>query len=263
MADTQDQHQGNVAPDSPPAELTSPLLKIGRFLAGLGLACYVQFFLVGAIGVLRGYSVAGLWPTWTVLVGLGCIAVSGRAMRRGWSWLIIAMLLTPSLGHYLPQGDHAALGTALYEQGRYREALSEFEKETGTWYLRLTYNYKERSAAEGIAKTYCQLEEFDKARDMYKLIIARYPGFWGDGAKEYLDKLENGLAFARDFRGTMPGARGFPGEWYDLGRIYEYDMNCARKALDVYEQIVAMNIREKSKDLARDCAKELRPLVPR
>ncbi|MBN1345540.1 MAG: tetratricopeptide repeat protein [Phycisphaerae bacterium] len=246
----------------PVSELTSPLLRVSQGLMALGVICCFQIVIAGLVGVVRGYSVQGYWPIGILFAGMVLIMVSGQVHlhpRHG-TWFVVVCLAVTNLPR---GGQHAEQGDTLFKQGRYREAVPEYEKELNTWYLRLTYNYHEAHASEQIAKGYCELEQFDKARAMYRRIMAMYPGFYGDRAKDYLDELDAGERLVRQFDGRMPRPNEFPSKWYDVANAYQFKMKCARRAVDVCRQIDAMDIEEKFKDRARTRIKELTPRLPK
>lgn len=173
------------------------------------------------------------------------------------SFLLIYMAVVSGL-----QGKHAELGKRYYEQGDYSAALAEFRKETETWYLRLDYNYHEISSMERIAKTYCQMEDFEKARATYETIIKRYSGYYHDRAEKDLMELENGLmsiASCKQEAAQQKDATARSFILYDIARIYYYHLRCHRKALEVYRQITDMDIPELCKELARKQIQELSP----
>jgi pentatricopeptide repeat protein len=168
----------------------SMLMKCNYCVMLIGVICFLETLLTGVIGVVRGYSMQGYWH----FFGLACIVCIGYCMflsqyrRSIMSYAFFAMAMY-CLVIGLPQGHYLAEGKEYYEKGMFQEALGEFEKETQTWYLRLKYNLDERIAMTMMARTYCQLKKYDKAREIYELIISRYPGFYAEQAKEQIDKL--------------------------------------------------------------------------
>lgn len=231
-----------------------------RVLIYIGLCGCLQFLIVGLIGVLRGYSVQGFWSEWIMLGSFFCLlflAPPQKEKRKNVIFYIIVFTLMYSSIVGIAQMRYERLGKEYYEQGRYQEALKELKKEIQTWYLRLKYNTDEDNAMELMAKTYCQVGDFDKARDTYNLIIHRYPGFHGGRAEKYLKRLEDGLKIVAKYQYQPPGAKEDYHYLYDMARTYQYDLNCYEKALEVYRKIVDMDIRKESKKLAREQVEKL------
>jgi len=240
--------------------LKSTLLTLRQVLIFIGLCGCFQLLVVGLIGVARGYSVQGFWSEWIAIASVFCLiflAPPQKENRKNVIFYIVIFTLMYSSLVGIAQNRYKKLGKKYYEQGRYQQALEEFKKETQTWYLRLKYNSHEDSAMEMMAKTYCQLEDFDKARDTYELITHRYPGFYGGRAEEYLERLEDGLRIVAKYPDQLSNAKGFPSDLYEIARTYQYDLNCSIKALEVYRKIVDMDIGESTKELARKSIEKL------
>jgi tetratricopeptide (TPR) repeat protein len=254
-------------------------LRARKALTVVALCCCLQAFLVGLIGVVRGYSVQGFWSSRIALAGVFCLIFLALAQKHGKNvpyYISISVLMYSSLAG-LPQGRHLRIGRQYYEQGRYRRALQEFKRETQTWYLRLRYNLDEHIATEMMAKTFCQLEDFDKARQTYELIMYRYPGLYADRAEKYLDRLEAGLKFVAKYESWVSGEKDFPYYLHEqllkapdsqlertqtnilnrVATIYEYDLRCNAKAVEAYRKIAHMDTDEQSKQRARKQIAEL------
>jgi len=231
-----------------------------RVLIYIGLCGCLQFLAVGLIGVLRGYSVQGFWSEWIMLGSFVCLLFltpPQKEKRKNLIFYIIVFTLMYSSIVGIAQMRYKRLGKEYYEQGRYQEALKEFKKEIQTWYLRLKYNTYEDNAMEMMAKTYCQLEDFDRARDIYKLIIHRYSSFRGGRAEKKMRRLEDGLKIVAKYPDQVSRAKGFPSDLYEVARTYRHDLNCSTKALEVYRKIVNMDIDEKWKESARERIEKL------
>lgn len=254
-----------------------------RVLLYISFCCCLQFWVVGFVGVFRGYSVQGDLSFY-IMIGAAVFVIfllgslsSRHMITRNFTLLTLvcsSILILPK-GRYLKRGDD------YYEQGQYQKALEEFNKETQTWYLRLTYNPHEGRAMVQMAKTYCQLEDFDKARDIYRLTIDRYPGFYGDRAQKYLEQLENGLKIATKYEDWVSGKKGFPYDladerlksydWkpeqmepfilYDVALAYKIDLKCHIKALEVYKKIVDMDIDEEQRKIAGEQLEKLKAII--
>lgn len=254
--------------------LKSTLLTLRQVLIFIGLCGCFQLFAVGLFGVARGYSVQGFWSIWVAIACVFCLlflAPRQKQSRKNVIYYFAVFTIMYFSLVSIAQTRYERQGKDYYEQGRYQEALQEFKKENKTWYLRLMYNHNEDRAMEMMAKTYCQLEDFDKARDTYKLITHRYPGFRGGRAEKYLERLEDGLKIAVKYEDWVSGEKEFPYDladeqlksfkWkreqmkpsilYGVALAYRYDLNCYAKALEVYRKIVDMDIDESWKERAR------------
>lgn len=253
----------------------SPLFILRWVLIFIGLCCCLQFIVVGIIGVVRGYSVQGFWPIQIMFAGVLFLLLlaprrSKEIKKKAIFYLAIFMIMYAVLIRK-PQGDHYKRGEEYYAQGRYQKALQEFKKETQTWYLRLDYNHNAPSAMLLMAETYCQLADFDKARETYKLILRRrYRYYQRKRAGTGLGRLERGLKIASKYEAWVSGEADFPYDLadeefekfsrpelteayilYDIASAYQYDVNYYAKALEVYRKIVDMEISESTKERAR------------
>ncbi len=153
----------------------------------------------------------------------------------------------------LSQGGYLKEAEKYYSTGQYQQALLTYEKEAQTWYHLLKYNYNERVAMNMIAKTYCQLGDFDSARDTYNLMIDRYPGeFYAGRAQERLVKLQEGLKIVAYYPDQVPETKGVPGDLYDIALKYQFDLNYHTKAHEVYTKILGMDIPEEWKKSAKE-----------
>lgn len=254
--------------------LKSTLLTLRRVLIFIGLCGCFQLLVVGLIGVARGYSVQGFWSEWIAIASVFCLiflAPPQKENRKNVIFYIVIFTLMYSSIVGIAQSRYKRPGKKYYEQGRYHEALQELKKQMQTWYLRLKYNPYEDGAMEMMAKTYCQLQDFDKARETYKLIMRRYPGFYAANAEGYLADIEDGLKIAVKYEDWVSGEKEFPYDladeqlksfkWkpeqmkpsilYDVALAYWGDLNCYAKALEVYRKVVDMDIDESWKELAR------------
>ena len=264
-------------------KVTIPENTFTRVLLYIGFFCCLQFWFVGLLGVFRGYSVQG-YLSFYIMIGAFLYVIflsdslsSRHMIIRNFASLtfICSMILSLPKGRYVKRGDD------YYKQGQYQKALEEFRKETQTWYLRLTYNPHEDRAMVQMAQTYCQLEDFDKARDIYKLTIHRYPGFHGDRAQKYLEQLEDGLKIVTKYEDWVSGKKGFPYDladeqlksynWkpeqmkpfilYDVALVYRSNLNCHIKALEVYRKITDMDIDEEQKRVAKEQFGKLKAII--
>lgn len=226
-----------------------------KLLAFLGICCFLQFVVVTAIAVVRGYSVESDVSNVSNAVFLAGIFLIlpyySRQRRKTIAGCFISLWMIYNLLVNLPHGGYLDKGNVYYLQGQYPQALQACKKEAQTWYRRLRHNPHEKSAMLAMAKTYCQLEDFDNARVTYKLVIARYSGSYPQRAEDNLKRLEKGLLLVADYSGQVPEGLEDVWKWYDLARTYQYDLICYKKALEVCRQIIDMNISEELKELAR------------
>lgn len=246
----------------------------------IGICCILQFFVVGIINIIRGYSIETYLPSKILLVGVvAFIVISFRYPKKSAnvsffiytvSFAIIYMsLISLSQGRYIEEAER------YYNSGQYQLALQTYEKEAKTWYHLLKFNYHERKAMNMMAKTYCQLEDFDSARNIYNLMIDRYSKeFYGERARESLEQLEDGLkiaAYYPDRLAEMPKPDYFittevhlppkhseVSALYDIALTYKFHLNCHAKAYEVYTKILGMDISEVLKKLAKEQRAELR-----
>jgi tetratricopeptide (TPR) repeat protein len=244
--------------------LKSTLLTLRRVLIFIGLCGCFQLFAVGLFGVARGYSVQGFWSIWIAIACAFCLLILSPRQKQTRKNVIYYFAVFTFMYYSLvsiAQTSYERQGKDYYEQGRYQQALEEFKKEFQTWYLRFMYNYREGSVMEMMAKTYCQLQDFDKARETYKLIMRRYPGFYAARAEGYLADIEDGLKVVAKYPDQLSNAKGFPSDLYEIARTYQYDLNCSIKALEVYRKIVDMDIGESTKELAKKSIEELTVVI--
>ena len=227
-------------------------------LAVVGLGCILQFFVVAGIGVVRGYSVQSSVSDVVLVAGLLLILPCfSRERRSAVCICFISFWIIYTSGVGMLQGGDIQRGQDYYAKGEYEQALQAFKKEAGVWYHLLRYNSHEGTAMLMVGKTYCQLEDFDNACRVYELIIDRYAVFDAQQAKGRLKALEKGLAMLGKNAGQIPEGDDRLWGLYDIARTYQYDLNCHAKALEVYRQIIDLDITEDRKVLAREQITEL------
>jgi tetratricopeptide (TPR) repeat protein len=248
-----------------PVNMCLALLK-----ASVGIVCGSIMVIAAFMGVYRGYSVQSyilwflpsiflIWASFyfprkeSFIQGL---KDSIKPSLENLFWAVFCVYL--SIGLF--QGRHYWKGWEFYEQGQYDKAAAEFEKETQLWHLKLSYNPSEPSAMQDLAKSYCQLEQYDKAIHIYELIISRYPGVYQDGASFYLQRLKDGLQSITRYKEENQGLPNDFSKLHDIADVYESDLNCNTKALGIYETITQMNIAEKDKRDAYDAILRLAPV---
>jgi tetratricopeptide (TPR) repeat protein len=150
-------------------------------------------------------------------------------------------------------------GVVLYEQGHYNEAAVELEKTNQLWYLKLRPNYFEPSVMQELAESYCQLEEYDKAIGVYELIISRYQGLYREVASWRLQRLKDGLRLVAQYNEGDIKLQNDYNKLFDMAHVYESNLNCYKKAVDIYKTITEMNIPAKDKNHAYEAIKRLTP----
>ena len=163
----------------------------------LGILCCIIFLCVGVIGVIRGYSVQSFLPTRLITILIVCIFHEAIPSRSGKKYRAVSTVFVIMFSCYFGldvlQGRHRECGDEYYEQGAYQQAIEEYKKETETWYLHLKYNSDEVFAMDKLAESYCKVEDFDNARNTYKMMVDRYTGYFAEEAKKNLARIKNGL----------------------------------------------------------------------
>jgi tetratricopeptide (TPR) repeat protein len=262
--------KGKAMASNPRDRLWPPNKFLCRLAASIGIVCCSILSISSVIGIFRGYSVQSMiiwflpWiiPTWISFNSSrkdSFIQGLKDSCKPSMENLFFAIFLVyVCIG--LLQGRHYYKGSDFYNQGQYDKAAAEFEKETRLWYLRLNYNMSEDQAMQGLAESYCQLEQYDKAIGVYELIISRYSGAYREGASLDLQRLKDGLQAIAQYKEENQGLQNDFSKLYDIAHVYESDLNCNRKALDIYETITQMNIAEKDKRDAYDAILRLTPV---
>jgi len=237
---------------------SSIILRIHLGLTFISICCILQFFIVGIINLSRGYSIGTRLPEKILLAGLfAFIPLSVKYLKKlaifGCYSLTVSFVLMYVCWISLAHVKYIEEAKEYYSTGQYQQALLTYEKEIQTWYHLLKYNFNERIAMNMIAKTYCQLGDFDSARDTYNLMIDRYPGeYYAGRAQESLVEMEEGLKIVANYPDKVPETKGFPVDLYNIARAYRYDLNCYRKAIEVYTKIVDMDISDECKKSAKE-----------
>jgi tetratricopeptide (TPR) repeat protein len=230
--------------------------------ASIGIACCSILIIAAIVGVIRGYSVQSeiLWFLPSILLFWAIFYFPRKesfiqglkdSFKPSLENLFYAVFLVYILIGCL-HGRHYFKGYEFYEQGLYCKAAMEFEKETQLWYLKLGSNSSEPSAMQKLAESYCQLEEFDKAECIYKLILSRYQGVDYDMASLSLQRLKDGLQSIARYKEDKQGLQNDFSKLHDIANVYESDLNCDKKAVDIYRTITQMNISAEDKRDAYD-----------
>jgi len=131
---------------------------------------------VGAvIGISRGYSLQSRWGEIALGIGLLCLTAAFAATGKKVHLLAVittAMLLTMGWGF---QGRYYYGGSSDHGRGMYGKAAEKYRSEMRAWYLRIAHNPYEGKAAEELVMAYCRRGRYDAAREVYELIVRRYP----------------------------------------------------------------------------------------
>jgi tetratricopeptide (TPR) repeat protein len=251
------------------------LWKIGAIVVYVCCALYAA---LGLYGVARGYSVRDPWQGRL----LDCAVLSAGLLNIWRLWrvrkapqafrkeaflpLVLAMsLYSASRIVSGAQGKHLGAAEELCERGQYKEAVEECRQEIDTWQLRLEYNRHELSALRTMAQAYCRLEEYDKARDTYALIAKRYGGEDRRHAQKRVEEIRTGLeqvARYQDAASKEPDPGKKASILYSLGGNYRFRLENPQRALQVYEQILKLNVDESTKRAAREFVAILRGQMP-
>jgi len=227
-------------------------LKVFLFV---GLVCTGQFFVCSLIGVFRGYSVQSWWPIWIMLGGVFALLVPqcgmpfmcrGKSAKYLWiSFLVSFCIIFFSIAG-MSQGKYREQGDALFKQGEYSVAIGIYQKEIDTWYLRLRYNYHEDACLFQVAECYCQMEDFDQARQMYRFVTERYKGYYKERsaaeAAELDVELGNIVAFQEQLAGEVEDENK-ANILFDIALAYR-SIGCIKKAKEQYEIIQTLDVRE-------------------
>jgi tetratricopeptide (TPR) repeat protein len=232
----------------------------------IGLACVGQFFIFALIGVIRGYSVQSMAPLWVMLGGLILLLLSPECMiafyyskeakRPNWiSYLSSFCLILMSVVGLL-QGRYQKLGDEFYEQKNYLAAITMYQKEVDTWYLRLRYNTNENTSLFGIARSYCQMENFEQGRQAYQRLHQMARGYYQERSREELVELDKELGSIAEYEKQFASAADDNQKaqiLFDMALSYRR-IECDKKATEQYALIQTLNIDESRKEQARKFA---------
>ena len=252
----------------------------------IGFCLMLQFFVVGVVNVVRGYSIQSHIPTYIFLAGyllqLPIMGIQIKDLRINRdakdvglysSISIICSLLF--ICHLMPgfyQGEKIDEAKILYKDGRYSEAMEAATEEVDTWYLRLKINYHEISAWNMIAEVYCQQEQFDKAIETYNKIIEYYPNnFYASLSKEKIAMINEALDVVVYYPDRLVeyGKQRHDKEYelndggykavalYGIATYYKYHLNCYKKAKEAYQMILDLEVKDQWKEGARGYIDEL------
>lgn len=239
----------------------------------IGLACLGQFLIVAIIGVLRGYSIQSYAPMYVMLGGsvLLMIGHAGRNFsfseeipRMTWKqvlfsyWTIYLVFFVWGLNS-IPgamQGRYQKRGEEFYKQKNYPAAMAMYQKEVDTWYLRLRYNSHEDNCLFGIAQSYCQLENFEQARQTYQRLHKMARGYYKERSQTELAELDSELRNIAEFEKQFANSADDNQKaqiLFDMAFAYRR-IECSKKATELYARIQTLDIPESRKEQAREFA---------
>jgi pentatricopeptide repeat protein len=247
---------------TPEQEKEVPIGRLSLAILIAGIIGCAQYFVVGIIGVIRGYSIQSNIPSCIAFISAFTIlmicAVRNKSLARWKRNVLKIIALSPIICYSLimiQQSTNSVKGTEYYLKGRYAESIQYFRKETETWYLPFVYTNK-GSSLTFMADAYCQLENFDKAREIYQLIQQRYPD-WEDMAAKSIKSLDNGLQKVKEYEALPEDKKNDVYVLYDLARVYNVDLHSDAKTLEIYKKILSLPVDDKSKELAKKAIQEL------
>jgi hypothetical protein len=239
----------------------------------IGLACIGQFFVVALIGVIRCYSVQSYVPFYVMLSGSMLLMIVHfgyhfefrEELRKatwrqipGYFWMFYLALFCMGFGSIagIMQGRYRKQGDEFYKQKNYSAAVAKYQKEVDTWYLRLKYNGWENASLLGVAMSYCQLENFEQARQAYQRLSEMGRGYCQERSQKALVELDKELENIAEYEKQLAQAtddnqkaniRFYMAASYQI--IY-----CEKKAKEQYALIQSLNIDESRKEQARKFA---------
>ena len=145
-------------------------------------------------------------------------------------------------------------GDNYFKNGQYVKSIQYYKKGTETWHLPFKFA-DEVAVFDRMAEAYCQLEDFNKAREIYLLVCQRYSD-WKTSASENIELLDVGLQKVKEYESLPADKKNDIYVLYGLAVSYQY-LHCDAKALEIYTKIAAMPVDDKSKELAKKEIQEL------
>lgn len=235
----------------------------------IGLACIGQFFVVALIGVIRGYSVQSWAPFYVMLGGSVLLMIvhagihfkfreelSKATWRQipGFFWMFYLALFCMGFASTagIMQGSYRKLGDEFYKQKNYPAAVVNYQKEVNTWYLRLKYNCWEDASLYGIARSCCQLENFEQGRQSYQRLFEMSRGYYQEVGQRELAELNKELGNIAEYEIQLTQATDDNQKAYilfDMALSYR-KIECDKKAKEQYALIQTLNIKESTKEQA-------------
>jgi pentatricopeptide repeat protein len=244
---------------TPEQEKEVPIGRLSLSILIAGIIGCAQYFVVGIIGVIRGYSIQSYIPhlialTSMLILSMFCALRSQKLARwkQNVIWVIALSPIFCSSIIGIQQTKYSMKGDEYYEKGQYAESIQYYRKATETWYLPLVYYSSEEFSVAKMADAYCQLGNFDKAREIYQQVQQRYHTHSGFRAAQSIESLDSGLQKVKEYEALPADKKNDVYVLYNLARIYEFDLHCKAKALDIYMKILSLPVADKSKELAKE-----------
>ena len=131
-----------------------------------------------------------------------------------------------------------------------------YKKEVGAWYLRLRYNYHEDPSLFGIARSYCQQENFEQGRQTYQRLSEMAHSLYQERSQEELAELDWELKNIAEFEKQLAKATDDNQKaqvLFDMALSYRC-IECVKKAKEQYALVQTLDIPESRKALARNFA---------
>jgi|GEM_PF-2322821 len=239
----------------------------------IGLACLGQFLIVAIIGVLRGYSIQSYAPMYVMLGGSILMMIGHAGRNFSFSEEIPQMTWRQTLSFYstiylvffvwginsIPgamQGRYRNQGDEFYKQKNYPAAIALYQKEVDTWYLRLRYNSHEDNCLFGIAQSYCQLENFEQARQTYQRLYKMARGYYKERSQTELAELDSELKNIAELEKQLADAADDNQKaqiLFDMAFAYRR-IECSQKANELCALIQTLNTTEIWKQTAQKLA---------
>ncbi len=239
----------------------------------IGLACLGQFLIVAIIGVLRGYSIQSYAPMYVMLGGsiLMMIGHAGRnfsfseeipqmtwkqVLFSYWTFYLVFFCFWVNIMPGFTQGRYRNQGDEFYKQKNYPAAIALYQKEVDAWYLRLRYNSHEDNCLFGIAQSYCQLENFEQARQTYQRLYKMARGYYKERSQTELAELDSELKNIAELEKQLADAADDNQKaniLINMALAYR-KIECSKKATELYARIQTLDIPESRKEQARKFA---------
>ena len=125
---------------------SSITLPIHWALTFISICCILQFFVIGVINLIRGYSIGTFLPHVILLAGVFVLLALSLKYRKKNRRLFSFYFYTLEFGlgyciltGLLSQGGYLKKAEKYYSTGQYQQALLNYEKEAQTWYHLLKY----------------------------------------------------------------------------------------------------------------------------
>ncbi|MBN2513311.1 MAG: hypothetical protein JXB18_10265 [Sedimentisphaerales bacterium] len=239
----------------------------------IGLACLGQFLIAAIIGVLRGYSIQSHAPLYvmsggSVLLSIGYLGrvivfseeiprmTCRQFLRLSWMFYLVLFCFWVNIIPGFMQGRYHKQGDEFFKQKNYPAAIAIYQKEVDTWYLRLRYNSHEDNCLFGIAQSYCQLENFEQARQTYQRLHKMTRGYYKERSQTELAELDTELKNIAELEKQLADAADDNQKaqiLFDMAFAY-HRIECSKKATELYARIQTLDIQQIRKEQAREFA---------